>query len=333
METEVKKRTISFIIPCYASEQLVVLVMDEIRDIVSQRPEYDYEILAVNDCSPDGVLARIKEQVKIDRRVTAIDLAKNSGRHNALICGCRYATGDYIVFIDDDLQCPTDQLWRLLEPLESGEYDAAFAKYPQKKQSMSKNFGSVINDFIATWLLEKDHSLKFSNFCVMKRFVKDEVIRYTNPYPYLSGLILRATSRVANVEMEERARAIGVGHYSFKKSFALWLNHFTSFSVKPLRFAMTCGLICSLGGGIMGIYTIIHRLLNPTMAAGYSSLMAAQLFIGGMIMMLLGLVGEYVGRIYMSLNNSPQYVIREVITAEEDREDFPVLESNTARYK
>ncbi|MCD7822368.1 MAG: glycosyltransferase [Clostridiales bacterium] len=291
--------------------------MDEIRDLVAQRPEYDYEIVAVNDCSPDNVLSVLRQQAAQDRRVKVIDLAKNGGRHNALMCGCHYTTGDYVAFIDDDLQCPTDRFWDLLAPLESGDYDVSIAKYPKKTQSGLKNFGSKVNDTVANWLLGKDKDLKFSNYSVMRRFVKDEVIRYTNPYPYLSGLMLRATSRVTNVVMEERERTIGVGHYNFKKSFALWMNSFTAFSVKPLRLATTLGVICAFVGVITGIYTVIHKFLVPTVAVGYSSLMAAMLFLGGMIMFLLGLIGEYIGRIYISLNNSPQYVVRETLNVEE----------------
>ena len=317
-------QVISFVIPCYASEGSVALVMDEIRSVVGQRPEYDYEIVAVNDFSPDNVLDVLRAQAALDPKVKVIDLAKNGGRHNALICGCHYTTGDYVVFIDDDLQCPTDQLWNLLSPLESGNYDVSIAKYPKKRQSAFKNFGSWVNDTVANWLLGKSKELKFSNFSVMRRFVKDEVIRYTNPYPYLSGLMLRATSRVTNVVMEERERTIGVGHYNFKKSFALWMNSFTAFSIKPLELSTACGTFCAFMGVLMALYTIIHKLMVPNVAAGWSSMMAVILFLGGMILFVLGLIGEYIGRIYISLNNSPQFVVRETVNITEQAE--PVRE-------
>ncbi len=305
-------KLISFIIPCYASEGSVSLVMDEIREVVSQDSRFDYQIIAVNDCSPDNVLDVLREEAEKDPRVLAIDLAHNGGRHNALICGCHYAKGDYIVFIDDDLQCPTDRLWDLLEPLLHGNADVSIARYPKKTQSRFKNFGSSVNDKVANVLLGKDKDLKFSNFSVMKKFVKDEVIKYKNPYPYLSGLMLRSTKNVVNVEMEERVRTIGVGHYSFRKSFSLWMNSFTAFSVKPLRIATTAGIVFAIMGLVLAFYTVIHKLINTNVAIGYSSLMAAMLVIGGMIMFMLGLIGEYIGRIYISLNNSPQYVIRDL---------------------
>lgn len=302
---------LSFVIPCYGSEGSVALVIDEIRTVVGQRPGYDFEVVAVNDCSPDNVISVLREEAAKDSRVKVADLAKNGGRHNALMAGCHFTQGDYVIFIDDDLQCPTDQLWNLLAPLESGKFDVSIAKYPRKTQSAFKNFGSKVNDAMSNWILGKDKELRFSNFSAMRRFVRDEVIRYKNPYPYLSGLMLRATSRVVNVEMEERERTIGVGHYTFRKSFALWMNNFTAFSVKPLRIATTCGVVCAALGLLMAFFIVVRKLLTPSMVAlGYSSIMAAMFFMGGMIMFMLGLIGEYIGRIYISLNSAPQFVIR-----------------------
>lgn len=318
-------KTISFVIPCYASEGSVALVIEEIRTVVAQRPEWDYEIVAVNDCSPDGVMEVLRQEAAEDSRVKVLDLARNGGRHCALMAGFHVTSGDYIVCIDDDLQCPTEQVWDLLAPLESGEYDVSIAKYRKKKQSAFKNFGSRFHDHVSNWLLGKNKELKFSNFSAMRTFVRDEVTRYRNPYPYISGLMLRSTSRVVNVEMEERERTIGTGHYTLKKSFALWMNSFTAFSVKPLRISTACGCVCALLGLVEVIYIIIHKLMDPAVPAGYSSLMAAILFIGGMILFMLGLIGEYVGRIYISLNNSPQFVVRETLNVAPERKEKLVL--------
>ena len=324
------QKKISFVIPCYKSEGSVGLVIDEIESVMAQKPEFDYQIIAVNDSSPDGVYDVLTAIADRDERVCAIDLAKNVGRHNALMCGCRFADGDYVVFCDDDQQCPLDRLWDLIDPLlrdtRDGGYDVAIARYPKKTQAGWKNFGSKVNDIVATWLLNKDPELKFSNFSAMKDFVKDEVIRYSNPYPYLSGLMLSSTGRVCNVDMEERERTIGTGNYSFRKSFSLWVNSFTSFSVKPLRIATFLGFLLAVIGAVAAVVVIVRKLLIPTVALGYSSTMAALLFIGGMIMLILGLIGEYVGRIYLSLNNLPQYVVREAYRGaflqEATREDY-----------
>lgn len=313
----------SFVIPCYHSELTIKDVINEIRCKMMELSDWDYEIIAVNDCSPDNVLLRLKELAENNGKLKVIDLAKNSGKHAAVMAGYSVAKGDVIINLDDDGQCPMDKLWDLIQPLNNG-YDISVAKYPVKKQSAFKNFGSKINAIMSHFLIEKPKSLYLSNFSAMRRFVIDEIIRYDKPYPYLEGLMLRTTSKICNVEMEERERTVGIGHFTFKKSLKLWLNGFTAFSVKPLRISTILGVICALIGFVFGVVTIIHKLLNPEILIGYSSTMAVFLFIGGMIMMMLGMIGEYIGRIYICINNSPQYVIRETVNIEKEerRKDY-----------
>lgn len=307
-----KQINLSFVIPCYRSEAAIEEVLNEIEKTVAQRSKYAYEVIAVNDCSPDQVLQVLKRRGEADCRIKILDLAKNSGKHAALMAGYAYAKGDIIVSVDDDGQCPLDRLWELLEPLSQG-YDVSLAKYPVKKQSALKNFGSFINAKMAQHLLKKPKELQLSNFSAMKRFVCIEILRYQNPYPYIDGLFLRTTGRIANVPMEERERQIGNTGYTFRKSLNLWLNGFTAFSVLPLRMAILLGLMFSGVGFLFGIWVVVHKFLTPDILAGYSSLMAVTLFVSGILMMMLGLIGEYVGRIYISINNSPQYVIREAV--------------------
>ena len=316
-----KQKLISFVIPCYASEGSVALVIQEIRDTIAQRQEYDYEVIAVNDCSPDNVLSVLIEQAQQDKKVKVIDLARNGGRHSALMAGYHSAKGDYVVCLDDDCQCPMDRFWDLLAPLERDEADVAIAKYRKKQESGIKNLGSWVNDVGSTWLLNKPRSLHFSNFAVMRRFIRNQVIKYNNPYPYVTGLMFQATSRVVNVEMEDRERTIGQGHYTLRKSLALLLNSFTSFSIKPLRLAMYVGFFTAGIGFLYGIHTIIHRILRPLVPQGYSSLMAVLLFLGGMIMVLLGIIGEYIGRIYICINNAPQFVVRRTYNLDGNRDE------------
>lgn len=306
------QKMLSFVIPCYRSELTVGGVISEIHDKMSERPELDYEIVAVNDCSPDGVYDVLRTLSEDDPKIKVMDLAKNGGKHAAMMAGYSVAKGDYIVNLDDDGQCPLDKLWELMEPLYEG-YDISIARYPKKKQSALKNFGSKMNGAMAHYLIDKPKSLQTSNFSVLKRFVMEEMRSYKNPYPYISGLMLRTTSKITNVDMEERERTAGVGHYTFKKSLALWINGFTAFSVKPLRISMVLGALCALCGFVFGLFTIIRKIINPDILMGYSSLMAVLLFVGGIIMMMLGMIGEYIGRIYICINNSPQYVIRETI--------------------
>jgi len=315
-----KNTKLSFVIPCYRSENTVTAVIEEIDKVMALRDDFTYEIIAVNDSSPDHVWDVLKGLAEEKKYIKAVDLAKNMGKHSALMAGYSLATGDIIVSLDDDGQCPVDNLWNLLEPLSQG-FDISIASYPKKTQSMLKNVGSKVNDWMACFLIEKPRDLKLSNFYAIKRFVRDEILHYRNPFPYIAGFFLKTTNKIKNVVMEERERVSGTSGYTFSKSIKLWLNGFTAFSVRPLRLATILGLFTALIGFCLTILVIIKKISNPAMLAGYSSLMAVQLFIGGMIMMLLGLVGEYVGRIYISLNNSPQYVIREMVGLEDEMEE------------
>ena len=308
---------LSFIIPCYRSERTVTQVIDEIIAVVSQR-EYDYEIIAVNDASPDSVLQVLLGISEQNSKIKVIDLAINAGQQAAMMAGMQYMTGDYAVFLDDDYQCPTDHLWQLLQPLYEGA-DVSCAKYGYKRESLFRNFGSWLNDLMYRSLLHKPKDLQLSNFVAVKRFVVDKMLEYKNPYPYVDGLLLRTTSKIVNVPMSDRKRLYGKSNYTLGKLIKLVLNGFTSFSIKPLRIATVSGMFCSMGGLIYMIYIIVSRLVRSDIDAGYSSIMAVNLFIGGFIMMLLGMIGEYVGRMYICLNNSPQYVVRDIYNIEKPK--------------
>lgn len=307
-----EKKCLSFVIPCYKSERTISCVIKEVSEVMKGNDTYDYEIIAVNDGSPDAVYNVLKELAKADSRITAIDLAKNLGQHAAMMAGCANSMGDIIIFMDDDGQCPVEQLFLLLKPIECG-YDVAIAKYGLKEQSLFKNICSMVNEYVANCLLDKPKDIQMGNFMAIKKFVIDEMLKYENPYPYISGLFFRTTDKIANVPMKERKRMDGTTTYTIRKLFSLWINSFTAFSVKPLRIATVVGILISCLGFLYGIFVIASKIINPNVFAGWSSIMAILLFIGGMLMTMLGIIGEYVGRIYISINNSPQYVIREKI--------------------
>lgn len=306
---------LSFVIPCYGSENTIEAVIAEIEQVMTQRPALAYEIIAVNDHSPDGVLGVLRRMLTSHPHMTIVDLSGNMGKHSALMAGFSMVSGDYVVLLDDDGQCPMDRLWELLDAL-TDEYDVAMAKYTVKKQSAFKNFGSRCNAMMSRIMLDKPQDVSFNNFGILRRYIVDEILQYKNPYPYLEGLILRATKRIVNVEMEERGRISGEGHFTFLRSVKLLLNGFTAFSVLPLRAATVLGVLLAAIGFISSIAVVVKKLCNPDVMMGYSSLMAVMLLIGGAIMMMLGMIGEYIGRIYISINNSPQYVIREVLRSE-----------------
>lgn len=308
-----QRKKISYVIPCYCSALTVKGVVLEIINKMDTLA-YDYEIILVNDSSPDHTFEVITELYREYRRVTVIDLAKNFGQHAAVMAGLFYVSGDIIICLDDDGQTPADEVDRLLDQIEKG-YDVVYASYENKQHSLFRRFGSWVNSKMAESMLGKPEKLYISSYFAARRFVVEEIKKYENPYPYLPGLVLRTSKNICSVPVEHRKRELGHSGYSLKKLVSLWINGFTSFSVKPLRVAMVSGFITAVAGFAYAAVTIIRKLLQPDIVIGWSSTIAVILIIGGMILCVLGMIGEYVGRIYICMNNSPQYVIRSVLHA------------------
>ena len=309
-------KKISFVIPCYRSEHTLPKVIGEIDEKMQQMPEFAYDIFMVNDCSPDNTMGTIRRLCEEKENRKGINFARNFGQHAALMAGLRYSDGDYVVCLDDDGQTPADEVDKLIAKLEEG-YDAVYAKYEHKQHSAFRNLGSKVNELMTRIMLEKPKELYLSSYFAVRRFVVDDMIRYENSFPYVIGLVLRTTRNITNVVVSHREREEGASGYTMKKLLGLWFNGFTAFSVKPLRMATAIGGGCAGIGFLYGIYTIIKRLINPAVPVGFSSLMSAIVFFCGMMMLMLGLIGEYIGRIYISLNNSPQYVIKECLNSED----------------
>lgn len=303
---------ISFVIPCYRSERTIEGVVAEIKSVVAQRPEVDYEVIMVSDHSPDDVYSVIEQMCKADpKHLRGVELARNFGQQGALMAGYSKIDGDVVFSLDDDGQAPVDSIFKLIDKLIGEGCDIVYGTYPVKKHSFFRNVGSEINLLMARWLIGLPRGLRASSFFVARRFIVDEIRRYDGPFPYLGGLIFRTTKNVGAVEVAHRVRVEGTSGYTFGKLLALWFNGFTAFSVKPLRFASVIGLCCAMLGFSGVVWTIFNKIfLHSAAPVGYSSVMSVVLFVGGMLMLLLGLIGEYVGRIYISLNKSPQFVVR-----------------------
>ena len=303
---------ISFVIPCYRSEKMIGKVIEEIKTTMEGMLQYTYEVVLINDCSPDNTFEAIKELAAQYSFVKGINLARNFGQHAALMAGFRHISGDVVVCLDDDGQTPADEVGKLLTKIEEGE-DVVYAKYEHKQHSAFRNLGSKVNEIMTRFMLGKPKELYISSYFAARRFVIDDVIRYENSYPYVIGLVLRATKRISNVTVNHREREEGTSGYTLKKLLGLWFNGFTAFSVKPLRIATVMGGVSALGGFAYGLYTVLKKLIIPDVPVGFSALMSAIVIFGGMIMLMLGLIGEYIGSIYNSLNSAPQYVIRDVV--------------------
>ena len=303
---------LSFVIPCYRSEKTITTVVEEIkREMAAKRPGDDYEIVLVNDCSPDGVWNVIEKLAETENNVIGINLAKNFGQHSALMAGYGKCSGDYVVSLDDDGQAPLDSLNDLITKLEEG-YDVVYAYYRAVKQNMFRRFGSWMAGLMGKFMLEPPKDFVGSSFDIARSFVIREMCNYKNSYPYLVGLVLRTTRKIGYVATNHRSRLEGTSGYSFVRLLGLWLNGFTAFSVKPLRTSTFLGFFFAIVGFIYAIVIVVQKCLGVIGVAGWSSIIALMLIIGGCILIMLGLIGEYVGRIYICINNSPQYVIKEI---------------------
>ncbi len=303
---------LSFVIPCYHSAGTLPGVVAEIVRTVTADGRYDYEIILVNDNPPDDTWRTIQAMCRENRRIRGMTMTRNFGQAAALMAAYRAARGEIVVGMDDDGQNPPSETFKLVDALHDG-VDVAFGDYPEGKYaSVFRMLGSRLNDRMACWLLHKPKDLYLSSFVALRRCVVDEMIRYTGPYPYVDGLVLRATAGIVNVPVAHRPREAGSSGYSLRKLFMLWLNGFTAFSVAPLRALTLGGGLFTLAGLVFTVCIIVQKLLyGSAIDAGWSSLMCVLLVIGGLLLASLGLMGEYIGRIYISMNQAPQYVVRQ----------------------
>ena len=304
-------KTVSFVSPCYRSAKTVGAVTREIGETMAAMPQYDYEIVLVNDCSPDDTWEAIRQLAANDKHIAAVDLAKNFGQHAALMCGMRHSRGDFVVCLDDDGQTPADEVGKLLEKLEEG-YDVVYASYEDKRESGFRKFGSGVNRRMTEIMLGKPEDLELTSYFAARRFIIDEMLRYEHCYPYVMGLVLRSTKRICNVPVRHRARESGSSGYTLSKLMGLWMNGFTSFSVKPLRIATYAGGITALLGFVYALVAVIRYFTVHMAPQGWTTTTVLLLIVGGLNLLMLGLVGEYVGRVFMCVNATPQYVEREV---------------------
>lgn len=306
---------ISIVIPCYNSEKTIGQVVDELVETIKEK--LDYEIILVNDGSTIELWNIIKDIAKkYEPNVTGIKFAKNFGQHAALLAGYREAKGDVMIQMDDDGQCDPSAIFTLLEKIDEG-YDIVFGKYKKAEKGLFRKLGSEINRRMCISLIDMPSNLHPTSISAAKRYVVDEMIKYDKPYPYIGGLFFRTTSNICDVEVPHRKRAFGKSNYTLRKLIKLWVNGFTAFSVKPLRFASTAGVLSAFVGLIFAIIIVVRKILGVGVLAGWSSMMSLMLILCGLVMLMLGIIGEYIGRVYICLNNSPQYVVSDVFRYEE----------------
>ena len=304
---------LSIVIPVYKSATILPNLIKEIEIAMDKLGLLgEFQLVLVNDASPDKSWSVIKDLLKGRSYITAISLMKNFGQHNAIMAGLKHVKGEVVVLMDDDLQHPPSQIQNLLQEIKKGA-DVCYVKYKNRQHPAWKKIGSAFNNWMATKLLDKPAGLYLSSFKALDQKVILEILKYEGPFTYIDGLILDVTRSINTVEIEHHERADGTGNYNFKKSISLWLKMATSFSIFPLRLASIIGSILALLSGILIIETVIQRLQHPEWQAGWASLFTVILFLGAAQLSFIGIVGEYLGRAYLPLNKKPQYAIKEIL--------------------
>ena len=301
---------ISVIIPCYYSEKTITCVVEETIREFEKLNNYDCEFILVNDGSDDGTYREICELSEIYPFVTGVDFSKNFGQHNAIIAGMKLAKGDYILGMDDDFQTHPSQISKLIQKIEEG-YDVVYGKFPQRHHSVIRNIQSKISELSANYLIDNPKDLKACPMYIIRAFVKDEIVKSQSSYTNLRGLFLRTTSRIANAEIEHFERKNGKSGYTFKKLMRLW-GSYLNYSAKPVKLIRGFGVFTFIIGLIYLILSLVFQIPSVNIIASEIMVFA------GIIIFILGLLGEYLVRLFMMSTNEPQYVIRSVTREADD---------------
>lgn len=302
---------VAIIIPCYNSEKTIYKVVEETTRYMKEMNGADFEFVLVNDCSKDNTFGVIRKIVQDFNNVTGIDLAKNAGQHNALLAGMREAEADFYIGMDDDMQTHPSQIHILFEKLSEG-YDIVYGTYEHKKTSSFRKLGSWFNNYTVAKMIGKPKEMKISSFWVIRRFVRDYAIQYNSKYTNLQGIFLRSSAKITNVKIQHFERMVGVSNYTLKKLLLLW-SSVLNYSLMLFRVPLV------LGSGLMAI-SVIHLLVLLVMLIvrydiNYSIGLILFLIelLGGIILLFQGILGEYVGRMFMVETREPQSVIREIV--------------------
>ena len=301
---------VSFVIPLYNSAETIAGV---VREIEALPIDGGHEIVLVNDGSTDRTAAVCRELLASVRvPMIYIEHARNYGEHNAVLTGWRHASGEYFVNLDDDGQNPPSEARRLWDEAKRSGLDVIFGHYVEKKHSIWRNVGSRLTNRMTDWALDKPPGFYLSSFRCVAAFVARQVVGYAGPYPYIDGLILQVTQRIGSVTVRHESRRAGRSTYTLRRLIRLWLSAWVNFSVLPLRVATVLGLILA-GAGVIALAAVAYLWLqNIGPGYGFGWLMAALLVFSGTQLVLLGLIGEYIGRMFLTVNQRPQSIVREI---------------------
>lgn len=303
---------ISIAIPCYRSSKSLPGVVDEIRKAFSNHPGYEYQLILVNDASPDNTFEVIHELCQQDKRITGINLSKNFGQSAAKMAALEYVKGDVLVYMDDDGQHPAEGIFTLTEKVKEGN-DIVYAKFKNKKHNWFKRTTSKLHNWLLYKTGAKPKDVNLTSFLAFSKFSIQTLQNSNSPVVAIGKYMRMFTTKIVDVEIDHRVRKEGKSGYTFKKLVNLWKNSFMSFNVVALKLATVLGFGSCGIGFLAAIFVIIKKLLNPQMVVGYASTMVIILVVGGLIMLLIGILGEYIGKMYMIMCGVPPYKIRTVL--------------------
>lgn len=307
---------LSIVIPVYNSENCLEQLNEQINDKLLNE---NYELIFVNDKSKDNSWNKIVSLAGKNKKIKGISLKKNSGQDNAIMAGLGQAVGEYVVVMDDDLQHSPADIRKLYAKCREG-YDICYGFFSDKKQSYWKNAGSRLNDYLAELFLKKPKGLYLSPFKIMRASLVKEITEYKGPFPYIDGIILSLTSNITQIELIHQKRFDGQGNYNLLKSVSVFLKHVTGYSLYPLRFATVLGMMAAGLSFLLGAYFVVDYLTNSRRVEGWITLVLLSVFFNGLILMCLGLIGEYIGRIYLTLTSKRQYVVDKFVTNDPDQQ-------------
>lgn len=308
---------ISIVIPVYNSAASLQQLVTELTQTLHNK--LDYELLLINDGSKDNSWEEIREISKGQPELIGINLRKNCGQDNAIMAGLGMTTGLYCVIMDDDLQHDPAIIFDLLSEMQHGA-DVCYANFEHREQTAYKRSGSDLNGKVAQVLVNKPKHIYLSPFKIIHRAVVDEILRYSGPYPYIDGILLNITDKISQVPATHRKRLAGKSTYGLRNSLSVFLKLFTGFSIVPLRIATYSGLVATFIGGLLGLKYLYDYFIAKNYIEGWTTVVLLILIFGGLILTSLGIVGEYIGRMYLTMNNKPQYSISEIIRSKRHEE-------------
>ena len=308
-------KEISIVIPVYNSQECISELCHQITDALKG---IDYEQIMVNDCSRDSSWNEIKKEAQKNKNILGINLRKNGGQDNAILTGLNYANGKYIIIMDDDLQHSPYDILKLYEEIKKG-FDVVYANFNSKKQKLWKNIGSWFNGKISEIALQKPKEVYLSPFKILCRGVVQEMIKFNNLFPYIDGLIFQVTRNITQIPIEHHKREMGKSNYNLAKSIRVFFRMLFGFSTMPLNIASFTGFFTAFVGLILAIIYAVEYFTGKADVTGWTTLVILILILGGLILVSLGIIGRYLGQIYLTVNKQPKFIIKDTINIKDEK--------------